>query len=299
MELEGRRIAVTGATGFLGRYFCAELLARGAHVVGVARNPKRVPELLEQGVEMRRADLTDRGSLEAGFQGVDAVISNAALFDISNRDWEDHNKANIQGGANVVEATAAAGVKRLVAISSCGVYANQGKDHPDEDGEQFSETSKRKALQRYAISKALAEQAAWRLSEEHDLQMTAIRPSGVYGAHDPNVTPAMLKLARKPLSLPYLRLSLVYGGDVSKAVCRTLSDDATIGRAYNTAGPDVSLNVFLGEMRAAYGIKMPFRVPLPIPMRLTFDSSRSAAELGFENRSFREGLADTLRLERG
>jgi nucleoside-diphosphate-sugar epimerase len=43
MTLRGARIAVTGATGFLGRYVVDALLARGAHVIGVVRNPDRVP----------------------------------------------------------------------------------------------------------------------------------------------------------------------------------------------------------------------------------------------------------------
>src|SRR2546422_6216370 len=51
MDLRGAAVAVTGATGFLGRYITDVLLARGAHVIGVVRNPGRVPELAARGVE--------------------------------------------------------------------------------------------------------------------------------------------------------------------------------------------------------------------------------------------------------
>src|SRR5262245_11042771 len=67
MTLRGARIAVTGATGFLGRYIVDALLARGAHVIGVVRNPGRVPELAARGVELRKADLAERDRLAAGF----------------------------------------------------------------------------------------------------------------------------------------------------------------------------------------------------------------------------------------
>ena len=42
--MRGRRIAVTGATGFLGRYIVDALLARGAQVVGVVRDRLRPPD---------------------------------------------------------------------------------------------------------------------------------------------------------------------------------------------------------------------------------------------------------------
>ena len=56
MALNGLKVAVTGATGFIGRYICADLMAQGAEVVGVVRNPQRVPALVDAGVEMRQAD---------------------------------------------------------------------------------------------------------------------------------------------------------------------------------------------------------------------------------------------------
>ncbi len=76
---------MTGATGFLGRYLVDALLARGAHVIGVVRNPDRVPELAARGVELRQADLAERDRLARGFAGAQAVVSNAALFSLRNR----------------------------------------------------------------------------------------------------------------------------------------------------------------------------------------------------------------------
>src|SRR5712692_8162136 len=101
MELKGKNIAVTGATGFLGRYIVDVLLERGAHVIGVVRNPDRVPELARRGVELRKADLAQRDRLAAGFSGADAVVSNAALFSVGKMfslrkgNWEEHHRTNI------------------------------------------------------------------------------------------------------------------------------------------------------------------------------------------------------------
>lgn len=298
MELQNLNVAVTGATGFIGRYICAELLRRQARVVGVVRNPDRVPALREQGVSMRQADLADVAALTRAFEGIDVVVSNAALFDLGNGKWQDHERANVQGGRNVLTASLSAGVKRVVLVSSCGVYARMGNDTPAEDGTQFSDSSWRHRGNRYMVSKALAEQDAWAFAREQGLNLTAVRPSAVYGAFDTNFMPWLRNIAARPLALPYLRFALVYAGDVADAICNCIADDATIGKAYNVCGEDRELNDFLAALREAYGIKKQrFHLPLPLPFRNTFDGSKATREIGFRNRSYAEGLADTRRLE--
>ena len=126
MQLQGLQVAVTGATGFIGRYLCAALQQRGAQVIGVARNPERVPQLRELCVALRRADLADPAALARGFAGADVVISNAALFKLGNTNWREHEQTNIEGGRNVLRAASQAGAGRLILVSSCGVYASRG-----------------------------------------------------------------------------------------------------------------------------------------------------------------------------
>src|SRR6266851_3893008 len=145
MELKGRNIAVTGATGFLGRYIVDVLLQRGAHVIGVVRNPDRVPELAQRGVELRKADLIECDRLTQGFDGADAVVSNAALFSVrklatlNRRNWEEHHRTNIQGTHNVFDAIAAAHVKRVVHVSSVAVYSRRTQPRITECHPQLSE----------------------------------------------------------------------------------------------------------------------------------------------------------------
>ena len=117
MNLSGATVAVTGATGFLGRYVVDALLRRGTRVIGVVRNPERVPELAARGVEMRKADLGDMSQLSAGFRGADVVVSNAALFSVRNFNWDEHIRTNVEGTRNVFDAVAAAGVRPVVHVS--------------------------------------------------------------------------------------------------------------------------------------------------------------------------------------
>ena len=116
--LKPQRIAVTGATGFLGSHIAQALCAHGATVRAVVRTPSKGAFLEAMGVELVKADLADSEGLKAAFTGCDAVISNAALAIRGRANWEAYYQANVQGTANVFEAIAAAGVPRAVQILS-------------------------------------------------------------------------------------------------------------------------------------------------------------------------------------
>src|SRR5256885_2828658 len=197
MDLRGAAVAVTGATGFLGRCLVDVLLARGARVIGVVRTPGRVPELAARGVELRQADLSERDRLARGFAGARAVVSNAALFSLRNRSWEDHHRANIQGTENVFGALAGAGVRRVVHVSSVAVYRAH-RPRVTEEAPQLTADTRRTLTNAYSVSKALSEQLAWRLAAQRGLELTAVRPCAIYRAFDPNFTAGVPPPARPP-----------------------------------------------------------------------------------------------------
>jgi dihydroflavonol-4-reductase len=298
MQLRGATVAVTGATGFLGRYVVDVLLARGARVVGVVRNPDRVPDLRARGVELRRADLAEPEALARGLAGAEAVVSNAALFSIGNRRWEDHARANVAGTRNLFEAIAAAGVPRVVHVSSVAVY--RGHQPPvTEDAPQLGEDTRRTATNAYSISKALSEQLAWRLAGAHGFALTTVRPCAIYGAFDPNFTRVFRRLLSLPVTVvpALLRLALVYAGDVAEAIARALERPSAVGRAYNTTGDDRTVWEFAQAWKAAGGCGAALMIPLPVPMARLYDDRRARDDLGWENRPFVDALRDTFARE--
>jgi nucleoside-diphosphate-sugar epimerase len=305
MKLEGKKIAVTGATGFLGRYIVDVLLKRNALVIGVVRNPDRVPELKRRGVEMRRADLAEKDRLIEGFAGTDAVVSNAALFSVQKmvafgeRVWREHQQTNVRGTRNVFEAIAAAGVKRVVHVSSVAVYGLPTQASATEDHPQLSANSRRTPFNAYQVSKAVSEQLAWRLAAEHALELTTVRPSAIYGAFDPNFMAYFKRLMSLPVSVMphWLRLPLVYAGDVAEAIARSLERPVAIGKAYHVTGDDRTFSEFARAWAEAGGGLPYFSLPLPIPFSQTLDHGRAARDLGWQNRPFVEALRETLALE--
>lgn len=305
MTLAGKQIAVTGATGFLGRYIVEVLRERGAHVIGVVRNPERVPELAARGVEIRRADLAALASLTAAFSGADAVVSNAAVFSVRRlmafrrRNWEEHQRTNVEGTRNVFEALTAAGVRRVVHVSSVAVYARRSGRPTTEDHPQLTEESLHHPWNTYHLSKALSEQLAWRLSREHGLELTTVRPCGIYGAFDVNFMRAFKRLVAPRVSVfpVCLRLPLVYAGDVAEAIALALERPMSVGKAYNITGEDRDLSEFVEAWRDAGGRTARLLIPIPLPYRQSFDHSRARIDLGWYNRSYADGLRETLALE--
>jgi nucleoside-diphosphate-sugar epimerase len=301
MILRGATIAVTGATGFLGRYIVDVLLARGARVAGVVRNPDRVPELRAKGVELRKADLAEPERLAAGFAGAAAVVSNAALFSLSNQSWAAHEQANVDGTRNVMVACRDAGVKRVVQVSSVAVYGLFARGVLDEDAPQLGPDTRRLPWNVYPTSKALSEQEAWRLAKEYGLELTTVRPCTIYGAFDPNFMPVFKRVTGLPLSIKPvgMRMSYVYAGDVAEGIALALEQERSIGRAYNLTGDGESWQDLTDAWKATGGSVPHLALPIPIPLAPRFDSRRARQELGWRPRSLVDGLRETRRLEQG
>ena len=107
-EFKDKTLLVTGAAGQFGRLAVAELLARGAtRIVAGTRDPAQLADFAAQGVEVRRLDFDDAGSLATGFAGVDRalIISTVA-----------HNRREQQVAA--VAAAKSAGLRYLAYTSA-------------------------------------------------------------------------------------------------------------------------------------------------------------------------------------
>lgn len=100
--------AVTGATGHLGRLVVKSLLARGADVVAVVRDPAKAAEVLGTDVEVRVASYDHRAALEAALTGVDTLVL-VSGSEVGRR---------VQQHTTVVEAAKAAGVTRVAYTSA-------------------------------------------------------------------------------------------------------------------------------------------------------------------------------------
>lgn len=295
MDLAGTTIALTGATGFLGSHIAIELARRGAHVRGVVRTPSKGDWLAEaHGVRFARADLGDRDSLKAAFDGADIVVSNAAAVG-TGKTYEAFYEANVQGTENVMQAIAEAGVPRAVVVSTIGVYKTRLLGRNDESTPMLQ--GRERALSslftdwRYSSTKAEAERRAWDLAAEHGIDLTTVRPGPIYGERDDKLTTRYAKaLKRRVVFAPTLKLPHVHAGDVAQVIAAALEREISVGRAYNVVGDNYSPHRIAHTWRRLAGTG-PTIVPLFVPLSGRFDDQRAREELGYRPRSLEEGLA--------
>lgn len=302
MDLTGKKIAVTGATGFLGQYIVKYLRQRKANVIAVVRNPDKVPTMKAlPDIEFRQANLNDRDSLVSAFRGVDAVVHCAASVTIKG-DFSDIIASNVEGTEHVMEALCQAGIKRLVYISSASVYPIGAYGAViDEAHPLRSKHDKLTRLNVYANSKARSEELVWEYASTKGLEVTSMRPFAVYGAFDQGTFTLWFKRLMSLPVAPYpvcLDVGLIYAGDIAEAVCLALEKPQAVGRAYNVAGIPLDAWEFASIWKMAGGKSPLLRLPLPVPFKQVMSTERLRNDLGWETTPFFNTCQEILSTEK-
>lgn len=188
-------ILVTGGTGLTGSHLLLHLIQKGHAVKAIKRPSSDVtvlekifkyycPEKAEQylsKIEWTDGDTTDIFSLREALKGVDKVYHCAAIVSFSKEGRKQMQYVNVEGTANIVNASILEGVKKLV---HCSSIATLGKpetgNHTDET--LIWKTSPNSSL--YSITKFGAEREVWRGIEE-GLDAVIVNPSVILGPGDP------------------------------------------------------------------------------------------------------------------
>jgi nucleoside-diphosphate-sugar epimerase len=227
------RFLVTGASGFIGGNLCHYLLDSGQAVTALLR-PQSSGRFLRglTSLTVARGDVCDRASLLAPMRDVDVVVHAAGHVS----DWGDRRtfKAlNVDAVINVAEAARAAGVKRLVHLSSVSVYGFPGGIDINEDA-PFT----RRDRDRYSTSKAEGEQRVLAY-DGRGIEVTVIRPGTVYGPNDRTTTLRLASLLQRRLFAyvngGHLLMAPLYVDNLSALVRLASTHESAPGQAFNAA----------------------------------------------------------------
>jgi dihydroflavonol-4-reductase len=175
-----KKILVTGGTGFLGSYLLRYLVKEGKNVRALKRATSSMDlvKSIEDKVEWVEGDILDVFSLDAAMQGIEEVYHCAAVVSFDPREAEKMKKINVNGTANVVNLALQNGVKRLLHVSSIAAVG-RSKETPQVNEKVMFARSPMNS--KYAISKFLGEQEAWRGGAE-GLEVVAVNPSVIIGS---------------------------------------------------------------------------------------------------------------------
>jgi len=188
-------VAVTGASGFLGRAVAAELAAAGHDVRTLQRRPSRV-----EGVTDVLGSVSDRDAVARAVEGAEGVVHLAAKVSLAGRPADFH-AVNAEGTRTLLDEARRAGASRFVQVSSPSV-AHTGSALSGVGAEP---ASPRHARGEYARTKAEAELLALARDSEA-MPVVAVRPHLVWGPGDTQLVGRIVDRARRG------RLPLLGGG---------------------------------------------------------------------------------------
>ena len=308
-------LLVTGANGFVGHALCAEASARGVEVLGAIRHQGQLPGGVKS---IAVGDIDDNTGWQNVLVGCDVIIHLAArvhvMQECSGDPLAEFRRVNVGGTERLARSAAAAGVKRLVYVSSVKVNGEE-----TALGRVYTEQDAPAPQDHYGISKWEAEQALHRVAKETGLEVVIVRPPLVYGAGVKGNFPQMVTVLKRGVPLPFASVcnnrSLIYVGNLVDAIVLCATHPAAAGQTYLVSdGEDMSTSDLLGKIRILLG-QSPRLFAFPIALlklagRLTgkskqierligslqIDSSKIRLELGWvPPYTLNQGMQNTVK----
>lgn len=317
------RYFITGATGFVGGRVAQMLVNDGHQVVAVVRTPAKAADLAKLGIEIHQGDVIDKESMRAPMTGVDGVFHIAGWYKIGAKDKSDGVKVNIEGTRNVLELMQELKIAKGVYTSTLAINSDtHGREVNEKyhfDGRHLTEYDRTKA-EAHKIADAFI---------ANGLPLVILMPGMIYGPGDTSSAHATFVqyLQRKlPMIPQQTAFSAAHVDDIARAHI-TAMEKGKPGETYIIAGPTHTMVDILRTAEAITGIPAPRSAPpwvfgalssvtglaerfteLPETYRSEYlrvaagttyigDASKAKRELGYNPRSLKEGLTETLQHE--
>lgn len=253
-------VLVTGATGFTGGHLARALEAAGHQVRALVRVPSQASDLEAGGIQLANGDVRDPAAIAAAVAKVDVVYHIAAVYRQAGVSNETYRAVNAVAVGRIVDAAAAAGVRRVVHCSTVGVHGDV--EHPPAN-----EDAPLKPGDIYQTTKLEGEELAREVGHRTGIQVTIVRPSGIYGPGDRRLLKLFRGVARRrwiTLGSGKIYYHLTYIDDLVAGIRLCGESPAAANRTYILAGSEVTtLNELVDLTADVAGVRRP-RVHLPV-----------------------------------
>lgn len=278
------RILVTGATGFVGAVLMPELVRRyGAAAVDAFVLPgDAVPATWrEAGVRLIRGDIADQAAVAAAVPGHDRVVHMAGLISYWKGDEAKLKAVNEDGVRAVVEACLAAGVERLIHLSSVGAVGFHEDGTPADETAPFNWP----ADILYMASKRRGQDIVERAVRERGLRAVILNPASIMGPGDHNPETPHNRLYKMICGGTQVGsfaggLAIVDVRDLTAIILKALEGRGRDGQSYLVVGanltyPEVVRRIARACGRRAYPFKVPGRLITAAGQVLEWTSRRT------------------------
>ena len=259
------RVLVTGGTGFLGQHLVRGLCQQGQEVRVLVR-PGRNPHTVSVGrTEVSYGDVLDRSSLSIALRDVSTVFHLAGRLHMPGVTLAEYEQLHVEGTRNLLTACLEVDpLPTVVHCSTTGVIGPTGPEPATEDTPSISGPSTS-----YEHSKALGEQLAITLAQQHGLPLVVARPSLVYGPGDLHLVGwfrAIQKGYYRVVGRGDNLLHPIYIDDLIAGLIRCAQIPAAVGRVYQLVGPKpIAIKELAAAIACAVGRRLPgWHLPLPL-----------------------------------
>lgn len=247
------RIAITGASGFVGKNLAAALAGRGFKLRVFTRDNREDEFFRSLKAEIYTGDLRDPEAANWLLDGASALINLASIVQKAGSPDSEFWEVHLHAVKRLMDSAVKNGVKRVVHVSTTGVMGDIKNPPADEDSPLNAEDI-------YQVTKAEGEKAALSYNGDDGLEVTVVRPAMVYGPGDTR----MLKLFRfiangsfrmigdgKTLAHP------VYIDDLVDGIILALESKNAPGRVYIIGGEKyVTLNEWTETIAKEAGVRL-------------------------------------------
>ncbi len=313
MSLKNKKIAVTGAEGFIGSHLCDALLAEGCQVRTLAlynslghfgwlddKSLRSNPRL-----EIVTGDIRDPHFMESFLESQQVVFHLASLIAIpfSYRSPDSYVDTNVRGALNVLQAARKAGVDRFVHTSTSETYGTAQYVPIDEKHPESAQSP-------YAATKIAADQLAMSFKRSFDLPVVTVRPFNAFGPRQsaraiiPTVITQLLA-GKEEIQLGALTPTrdFTYVTDTAAGFIAAATADNVIGETINLgSGREIAIGELVDTiaklMNKSVSIvtdQQRIRPEASEVDRLLCDASKAQKLLGWEpTLTLKEGLQKTI-----
>jgi len=313
MSLQGKKVLVTGATGFIGSHLVQRLVQQGAQVRAMShyRSDPSLHNLAylapdeRAGLEIIRGNVEDPFFVRTAVAGCDVVFHLAALIAIpySYVAPASYVSTNITGTLNILEACRSEGTPRVVHTSTSETYGSAQYTPIDEKHPLVGQSP-------YSASKIAADKLAESYYCSMELPVVTIRPFNTFGPRQSARAVIPTIISQLAAGVPELKLGslspvrdFTYAGDTADGFIAGALAPGVEGGLYNLG---VGKGITIGELALTIMELMNVDVPLTEDtqrvrpgksevMALISDNRKAKAELHWEPRvSLQEGLMRTI-----